>query len=170
MAHAQHAQVREAYESRCGYCGVHENDAGGEFTVDHFTPTSAGGEDGGDNLVYCCFRCHLFKADFHATKSDIEAARVLLHPKRDDEKQHIRVNESTGHFEPLSTTGQFHIALLRLNRPALVAYRRRRYQALLDERGELLAAQNRELRAIIAAQQKLIARLRLPLGDELNLD
>ena len=70
MAHARHAQVRDRYRARCGYCSVCEEDVGGELTVDHYTPVVAGGDDGDDNLVYACFRCNLFKADFHPTDAD----------------------------------------------------------------------------------------------------
>jgi hypothetical protein len=33
---------------------------------------SPGGDDGDDNLVYACFRCNLFKADFHPTSAGNE--------------------------------------------------------------------------------------------------
>ncbi|HUG69228.1 MAG TPA: hypothetical protein VMM76_15865 [Pirellulaceae bacterium] len=41
MAHAKHDDVRARYGGRHGYCGVSDEDAGGEFTVDHHTPTIA---------------------------------------------------------------------------------------------------------------------------------
>jgi hypothetical protein len=41
VAHAKHADVRARYGGRCGYRGVSDEDAGGEFTVDHYTPTIA---------------------------------------------------------------------------------------------------------------------------------
>jgi hypothetical protein len=34
------ARVRERYGARCGYCGVHENEAGSELEIDHFQPRS----------------------------------------------------------------------------------------------------------------------------------
>ena len=45
VAHPQLQQVRERYGFRCGYCGVTEVDVGGELTVDHFRPVSAGGDN-----------------------------------------------------------------------------------------------------------------------------
>jgi len=40
-----------AYDGCCGYCGVRDEDTGGEFTVDHFVPSSQGGDDAVENLV-----------------------------------------------------------------------------------------------------------------------
>ncbi|MFM9962651.1 MAG: hypothetical protein ACKV2Q_15680 [Planctomycetaceae bacterium] len=62
---------------------------------------------------------------------------------------------------PLTETGRFHIVLLHLNRPALVAYRlRNSYQELLRARNELLEAEIAELHAIIGAQERYIAHLK----------
>ena len=56
--------------ARCGYCGVAEEDVGGDLTVDHYVPAAAGGDDSDANLVYACFRCNLFKGDFCPTPED----------------------------------------------------------------------------------------------------
>jgi len=166
-AHPKHDEVRGRYGGCCGYCGVSEEDAGGEFTVDHFIPISDGGDDSDDNLVYCCFRCNLYKSSFSPTDADRAAGHVVLHPLRDDATEHLRLNESTGLLEALTETGHFHITLLHLNRPALVAHRLRRRRAELREaRQQLLKAENSELRAIIAAQQEYISRVRQLLGGE----
>ena len=161
MAHAKHQEVRERYHAQCGYCSVSEDDAGGEFTVDHFVPASAGGNDDDDNLVYACFRCNLFKADFLPTDVDEKSGHVLLHPLRDNVQAHLRMNDISGRLEPLTETGRFQITLLHLNRPALVSYRmRKRFQELLAARQELLHAEISELRAIIRAQEKYIVHLK----------
>jgi len=60
--------------------GVHEEDAGGELTVDHYIPLVAGGDDGDENLVYACFRCNLFKGDFYPTDADRAKGHFILHP------------------------------------------------------------------------------------------
>ena len=62
------AAVRAAYDSRCGYCTVHESEAGTELEIDHFQPRSAGGSDDLDNLVYCCTACNRLKGDFSNTR------------------------------------------------------------------------------------------------------
>ena len=48
----------------CEYCGVTETDSGGLLTVDHHHPQAHGGADDLDNLIYCCFRCNVNKADY----------------------------------------------------------------------------------------------------------
>lgn len=68
-------------------------------------------------------------------------------------------------LDAITETGRFHIALLHLNRPQLVAYRLRgRLSQLIEARHEMLQDENRELRTILAAQQKYIERLRHLLG------
>jgi len=70
VAHPKHEQVRAWYACRCGYCGVAEDQVGGELTIDHFVPVSAGGGEAEENLVYACHRCNLYKGDFAATQED----------------------------------------------------------------------------------------------------
>lgn len=160
MAHPKHADVRDRYAGRCGYCGVHEVDAGGELTVDHFIPVTAGGGDEDENLVYACFRCNLFKADFVPTVADRLNGHVLLHPLHDDLSLHLRVDEETGRLDALTETGRFQIRLLRLNRPALVTMRLQTlFRSLLSARQMLLESEVRELRAIIVAQDRYIVHL-----------
>lgn len=161
MAHPKHEQVRELYGRQCGYCGVTEEEVGGELTIDHFVPASAGGDETIGNLVYACHRCNLYKGDFTPNEDDIRLGRLVLHPLRDVPQRHCRLDGTTGTLEPLTATGRFHIALMRLNRPELIALRLRRRRHLLQiARADLLAAEDRELRAILAAQEQFISRLR----------
>ncbi len=137
--------------------------------MDHYVPATAGGDDSDDNLIYACFRCNLFKGEFHPTDVDRANGRFVLHPLRDDTAEHWRLAEQTGRLEPLTEIGRFHIALLHLNRQALVAYRlRNRYQQLLARTKDLVEAENAELRALIQAQEKYIARLRNLVGGDLG--
>ena len=57
-------KVRIRANFACEYCGVTETDSGSELTIDHFHPPSKGGDDGLDNLIYCCPRCNLYKSDY----------------------------------------------------------------------------------------------------------
>lgn len=124
MAHPRYQWVRQRFHFCCGYCGVSETDAGGELTVDHYVPVSAGGDDSDGNLIYACVRCNLYKADYTVTGNSAPEMRVL-HPLNETLSDHYRENE-VGILEAQTPTGQFHIILLRLNRPQLVQHRRRK--------------------------------------------
>ncbi len=143
------AVVRRRYDARCGYCSVHEAEAGSGLDVDHFQPRAAGGGDDLDNLVYCCAACNRFKGDFWPAVDSPTAARRLLHPGRDDLTRHLH-EESDGRMVALTETATFHLARLRLNRPPLVALRQARRE-VAHLREELTAAQ--------AAQVDLHARI-----------
>ncbi len=146
MAHPRHEEVRERYHHCCGYCGVGEIETGGELTIDHFQPVSAGGDDSDDNLVYACFRDNTYKGDFWPSPADLKLGRRLLHPFLDDLSVHLRENQLTGRLEPLTPTGEFHLFLLRLNRPQLVECRlARRMGQLLSEGYRLLRDENERL-------------------------
>ncbi|HLJ56804.1 MAG TPA: HNH endonuclease signature motif containing protein [Chthonomonadaceae bacterium] len=143
MAHESHDRVRELYGGRCGYCGISETDAGGQLTVDHFRPRSAGGTDDLQNLVYACFRCNLFKSDYWPNNTDPGPDQFrVLNPARDKVDSHIQLDENTGLLVPLTERGRFHIQLLQLNRPELITFRRNR--RIVDLKTELLAQLERE--------------------------
>ncbi len=161
MAHPKQDQVRRCYGFRCGYCGVSESDAGSELTVDHFRPIAFGGDESDENLVYCCFKCNLYKGDFFPSAEDLKCGHELLHPLRDNPALFFREDTQSGELEPLNETGRFHIQLLQLNRPALIEYRlRRQLLGLLSERQKLLEIENARLRETIAALEAYISRLR----------
>jgi 5-methylcytosine-specific restriction endonuclease McrA len=60
-------EIRDRAHGACEYCGVTETDSRGHLTVDHFKPQSHGGTDDPSNLLYCCWRCNLYKADYWPT-------------------------------------------------------------------------------------------------------
>ena len=59
----------------CQYCGA----KGKEMTIDHVVPKWAGGPHSWDNLVCCCRRCNLKKADKTPAQAHMKLAR---RPKR----------------------------------------------------------------------------------------
>jgi 5-methylcytosine-specific restriction endonuclease McrA len=85
--------VRQTYAYRCGYCGVHEEEAGGVLEIDHFHPRASGGGDDLDNLVYCCSTCNRLKGDFWPSDRDWATPNRLLHPIRDDVTGHLLEDE-----------------------------------------------------------------------------
>ena len=152
--------VRERYDRRCGYCGVSEDDTGGELTIDHFVPVIAGGSDDASNLVYACFRCNLHKGILTPDASNESNERRLLHPLVDDLAKHIDADESSGLLIGRTTTGRFHIDALRLNRPVLVAHRKlSTLGELLATRFALLESENNSLRERITRSELYAASL-----------
>jgi hypothetical protein len=160
MNHPEFAQIRQRYRHACGYCGITEDSAGGELTINHYRPRSAGGGDDLDNLVYAYVKCNQYKHDFWPTAEDHAQQRRIVHPLLDDVTHHFALNEQTGHLEPRTETGRFHIALLRLNRPQLIKHRlSQQLQIILREKQRLLAQQISELERTIAAQERYITLL-----------
>jgi hypothetical protein len=158
---AARALVRQRAKFACEYCGVTETDAGGELTVDHIHPKSKGGSDSLDNLVYCCARCNLYKGDYWPQHP---ADPQLWNPRHESSSQHFFV-DADGLLVPLTESGAFTIHHLCLNRPPLVAHRRRAIQAagsintvtqhrdLARTVTQLLSDQS----ALVKAQEKLLS-------------
>ncbi len=113
--------VRETYGYCCGYCGVSEADIGGELQLDHYQPTTRGGGDNRDNLVYACEHCNRFKGNYWPDEGD-PASFHILHPGEDDLSTHLQITAS-GRIEGLTPRGWFHIRRLHLNRPQLIVWR-----------------------------------------------
>lgn len=142
-------QVRQRARFTCEYCGIREVDTGDRLTIDHFQPTSQGGDDSLDNLLYCCMRCNQYKLDYWPAQPD---AISLWNPRREPQNQHLLQLED-GTLRPLTAVGDFTLRRLRLNRPALVAHRlweRRvaennrlllQYQSILGTLEQLLSQQ-----------------------------
>jgi HNH endonuclease len=160
VAHPKHEQVRRRYNYRCGYCGVSEADTGGELTVDHYVPVSAGRDDSDDNLVYACFRCNMHKGDFLPDNTDLAAGHRLLHPLLEDLTVHFE-EDRFGQLIPLTITGHFHIEVLNLNRLPLIRHRQQiRATALEQERTRQLLAYVDLLQAAIAELEDLVKKMR----------
>jgi hypothetical protein len=114
------ASTRERFGGRCGYCGVHEDDAGATLTVDHYRPRARRGDEQTDNLVYACVRCNEHKGSYWY-EEDPPHTR-LLHPGHDDLSAHL--DEAVdGRMVGKTSEGRFFVHRLQLNRPQLVAYR-----------------------------------------------
>ena len=169
MAHPRHEEVRSLYGQCCGYCRIPEESTGRQLTVDHFRPRAAGGGDELNNLVYACFRCNLFKSDFYPNVEPIcDVDHRILHPLHDKINRHFYHDERTGRLISSTETGRFHIAVLQLNRPELIAYRlRNREERLKAELLRQLTAERDIQQQIIEELTAIIARYE---ADELDTD
>lgn len=115
-------QVRQRAHFACEYCGVTETDSGGELTVDHFRPKTHGGTDDLENLLYCCSRCNLYKADYWPCQPNDP---VLWNPRQNPAEVHL-LTLADGKLFPLTAPGEFALKRLRLNRSPLLVHRRRK--------------------------------------------
>jgi hypothetical protein len=167
-------QVRRRAQFACEYCGVTETDSGGPLTADHFRPRTCGGTDDLDNLLYCCYRCNLYKADYWPAQP---AELALWNPRKEPVEVHLRPL-ADGTLYPITPTGKFTLQRLRLNRPQLVAYRLRSQlegekQRLVTKYQELLALSenvHKHLEAMLEEQRTILeeqrALLKLLLRDD----
>jgi RNase adaptor protein for sRNA GlmZ degradation len=72
--------------------------------------------------VYCCHACNTFKGDWWADED-----QRLLHPLQDDLSLHL-VESTHNILVRLTDRGRRHIETLHLNRPELIARRRRNFR------------------------------------------
>jgi predicted restriction endonuclease len=161
MRSTDRGTVRQRYQYACGYCGVHEEDAGARLTIDHYKPQVKGGSDDLDNLVYCCSACNSFKVDFWAEQSEEER---ILHPLLDNLALHFQENAEYL-LEALTPTGTFHIETLHLNRPELIAYRRKRVrqkeiESLILEQEQIIQLLLTKMDTMEATTEQLLLRLK----------
>lgn len=144
--------VRERARFACEFCEVTETDTGGELTIDHFHPQAKGGTDDIDNLLYCCARCNQYKLDYWpAQPGDVSLWNPRTAPRV---AQFLELADGTLH--PLTQTGAFTVKRLRLNRPPLLAYRRRRQH---DEQTNRVLVRYRELLELQEHLQAQVATL-----------
>lgn len=92
--------------------------------MDHHQPTIHGGTSDDKNLVYCCHRCNEHKGAYW---HEVQFPHIrLLHPLENNLTLHLREQEDS-QLIGKTTEGVFYIQRLRLNRPQLIEYRRRKH-------------------------------------------
>lgn len=158
--------VRERAGFACEYCGVTEQNAGGELTIDHFQPQSKGGGDELENLVYSCVRCNLYKSDFW---NEASSEPNLWNPRLEPAETHLWLADD-GRFLALTEVGELSIRILKLNRPQLIEYRR--YQSLLIEEQRLLEESEITLKASFRLgedQSEIIHKQQILLDEQRRL-
>lgn len=152
--------MRERFSFSCGYCGVSETEVGGELTVDHFNPISAGGNDDDSNLIYACVRCNQYKGALQPEYTNRDLQQRLLHPLIDDLSVHLRVHSDLYLLEAITEAGKFQIRALQLNRPQLIALREKRaLMKMLEQRVEIAETEQRLLLKRLLERDEYIVRL-----------
>ncbi|MFO0756736.1 MAG: HNH endonuclease [Byssovorax sp.] len=160
MQDSRRERARQRFGHRCGYCGVHEDDAGATLALDHHRPRAHRGEDQSDNLVYACPRCNEHKGSYW--HEDTPPHVRLLHPGHDALAAHLREDDG-GNIHGTTPEGEFFVARLHLNRPQLVAYRRalRERRALSEQLGSAID----RMRALERRMNELGAEIDATVGE-----
>jgi hypothetical protein len=141
--------LRRDFDYRCAYCLVHEQQVGGleAFSIDHFRPRSKGGRVSDyANLYWSCNGCNRVKAESWPTASERSQGARFADPCREQDYGFHFIENELGELVPRTRCGEYHIVVLRLNRPSRVAYRnsRNRLTAQLAEATTLLQHLERE--------------------------
>jgi hypothetical protein len=167
-------EVRKRANFACEFCGVTETDTGGELTVDHYQPKTKGGKDTLENLIYCCVRCNLHKANYWSEKPK---APHLWNPRQESFAQHF-LELDDGKLSALTPTGIFTLAKLHLNRPPLAAYRLQKRRQTEETRrlhryrdlAHLLGQLNEQVFELLEEQHQLLKEQQELLRLLLNLE
>jgi hypothetical protein len=153
--------LRDEFAFRCIYCLWRERwEADGQygFGVEHVQPQSTVPERGleYDNLIYACNMCN-------ATRRDVP---LPIDPSSDPPGRHVQI-VGDGTVQALSPAGDDLIALCRLNRPLLVAARRRILSLIAVLRGSNAPESIEALHDLLACPAELpnLAALRPPDGN-----
>lgn len=130
--------LRRDFRQQCAYCERTETFLGGEeaFEVDHFKPRRKFPELSAvyPNLYYCCRRCNLYKSSTWPAEEKIQVGFVFADPCIEDPyKAHLLENVD-GTLDELTPCGEFTNGHIRLDRPDVCAWRRKRRGAISDLR------------------------------------
>lgn len=106
---------------RCAYCQTQQIVVGTQLTVDHIVPKLLGGTDDLSNLCLACWDCNLSKQVRIGGRDPVTGVRVpLFRPNHDQWADNFRWSDGGRTIVGATASGRATVALLRLNRPALV--------------------------------------------------
>ncbi len=118
------AFVAKRAKWRCEYCLSQERFAPQPFTIDHFVPTSKGGDDGIENLVIACQGCNGAKSDKTGMTDPVSREFIpFFNPRTQVWGEHFGWNEDYSHIIALTATGRVTVLALGLNRQILLELR-----------------------------------------------
>jgi hypothetical protein len=121
----QKAEVKQAAQECCEYCGAQEGYSPDTFSIEHIQPIAKGGTNDFANLANACQGCNNRKYTRTEAIDPLAGEPVLLyHPRRDRWDEHFAWNEEYTHMLGVSPTGRATILALDLNRHGVVSLRR----------------------------------------------
>jgi hypothetical protein len=113
-------------QHRCSYCLLSEAIVGLPLDVDHIMPVALGGLTTEDNLCLACSACNARKGDRIEARDPLDGGIApLFHPRQQRWHEHLVWSTDGERILGLTPTGRATVRALDLNRPLLVAARRR---------------------------------------------
>ncbi|HLM75310.1 MAG TPA: HNH endonuclease signature motif containing protein [Polyangiaceae bacterium] len=126
VSKALRERIEERDRHRCSYCLTPEAITGAPMELDHIIPESLGGPTEPENLCLACGVCNSHKAGRIAAHDPESGAIVrLFDPLRQAWMEHMGWSSTGDRIEGRTACGRATIVALHLNRPSLVAARRR---------------------------------------------
>ncbi|WP_437946418.1 HNH endonuclease [Sorangium sp. So ce296] len=120
------SRIEEADRRRCQYCLTSEANSGIPLTYDHITPISKGGPTSFENVCLACRPCNEFKAGATESVDPLTGEVVpLFNPRLHRWSDHFTWSVDATRVEGVTPFGRATVIALRMNRPTIVAARRR---------------------------------------------
>ncbi|MBX9681121.1 MAG: HNH endonuclease [Gemmataceae bacterium] len=116
-------EVRLRAKGVCEYCRLPQSSQEATFHIDHVVPLAAKGDTSLENLALACTTCSLKKGARIAARDPKSGKLVpVFSPRAHDWSSHFRWSAD---FKAVgkTSTGRATIALLGMNRPAILAIR-----------------------------------------------
>ncbi|MDW8328004.1 MAG: HNH endonuclease signature motif containing protein [Anaerolineales bacterium] len=109
--------VRRRARGRCEYCHAEESWQYVEFTMEHVTPVSAGGQTTYENLALACFACNRRKWDrLEGFDPLTQTTTRLFNPRLDNWNDHFAWSEDALRVIGRTPVGRATVEALELNR------------------------------------------------------
>ncbi len=127
-------ELRSDFFNSCAYCGIMERESAGVgFSIDHYIPKESPEgkplEHAFLNLLLCCNDCNSYKGTYLARDLEKEKGKIIIRPDEMVPADHLMLDENDPcELASKTTTGEFNIAKLDLNRPGLKRIRAVRHQ------------------------------------------
>lgn len=119
-------KVAEESRHRCGYCLTSQTVVGSPMEIDHLIPEALGGATEQDNLWLACPLCNRHKGQRTVAWDPVSRQEVsLFDPRRQKWEDHFAWSTEGAHIVGVTAVGRATVETLELNRPTLVAARRR---------------------------------------------
>lgn len=162
-------ELRFDFWFACAYCSMTEMEATAvSFEIDHHQPTSKGGTDAYDNLMWACAFCNGRKSNYWPSAAVFAAGYRYMRPDVDDPHDHLPLDEHTGvRVRPATPVGEYTDEMLDLNRAAMLEIRKLRQQLLASKQGIAhgLARLSRSMRGLDHIKPELRAKYQKAVRD-----